>query len=272
MYATARLHASMLLTSSHNPLLQKLRRAVELGRPLETGAIAAEGPHLIAEALGSRWTIEQIFCSTNALERHSNLLSAPALRNIEMTEVSERAFKSVADTEHDQGVIALVRPRSFGWSDVLGSSGPVVILDGIQDPGNAGAIFRSAEAFGASGVALVSGCVRISNGKFLRAAAGSLFRLPFIDNVQHSEVIEQTKVSNRRLYSLAAKARAAITEEHFSQPFALVVGSEGSGVSQELCAASQALSIPTRGVESLNAAVACSVALFEAARQRGFEQ
>jgi TrmH family RNA methyltransferase len=261
----------MPLTSLHNPQLQKLRRAVETGSPLEGGLVAAEGPHLLAEALGGGWPVEHVFYSPAALDRHPDLMARVARHRIEMTEVAERAFKAISGTEQNQGVVALLRPPVFTWNAFQPSlpgcrtGGPLVILDGIQDPGNAGTIVRSAEAFGAAGVVFTSGCVRVSNGKMLRAAAGSLFRVPFLENVSSSEVVRN--IGKRRLFALAASGRVSLAETDLRTPFALVVGNEGRGVSEAFLKASQTLSIPTQGVESLNAAIACSITLFEAWRQ-----
>jgi TrmH family RNA methyltransferase len=144
----------------------------------------------------------------------------------------------------------------------------VVVLDGVQDPGNAGTIVRSAEAFGAGGIVLLEGSVRVANGKFLRAAAGSIFRLPFLEAVERVEFIKRARSLGLTLYALAARGETSLQEADLRIPCALVVGGEGSGVSPELLAAGTVLSIPARKVESLNAAVAASIALFEAARQR----
>jgi TrmH family RNA methyltransferase len=255
----------MPLTSPHNPQLQKVRRAVETGRPLEDGVIAAEGPHLLAEALASAWQVEQVFYSPAAWARHQELIAQAERRRVEITEVAERPFKSISDTEQNQGLLALLRPPAFTWTQLLESPGPLVILDGIQDPGNAGAIVRSAEAFGAAGLAFTGGCVRISNGKLLRAAAGSLFRLPFLENLSSADIIGS--LGHRRLFALTASGRVSLAETDLRKPFALVVGSEGRGVSEAFLSAAQTLSIRTQGVESLNAAIACSIALFEARRQ-----
>jgi TrmH family RNA methyltransferase len=248
-------------------MLQKLRRAVGTGRPLDDGSVAAEGPHLLQEALHSGWTVRHIFCSNAGSERHEALLAAAARRHIEVTEVAARAFKSLSGTEQDQGIVFLIHPRAFGWPDLFQSAGPLIILDGIQDPGNAGAIIRSAEAFGAAGVVFTEGCVRISNGKLMRAATGSLFRLPYLESQNRAEIISQVRAAKRKLFSLAATGSQSLLTASLTQPFALAVGSEGAEVSPLLANAAQMLSIPTQKVESLNAAIACSIALFEAARQ-----
>jgi TrmH family RNA methyltransferase len=257
----------MPLSSLQNPQIQKVRRAVETGRPLENGAIAAEGPHLLAEALDSAWQVAQVFCSETARNRHPELFLRVLENQIEVTEVAERAFKTMSDTGQTQGVVALLLPRAFSWSELLTASGPLVILDGVQDPGNAGTIIRSTEAFGGGGVLFTEGCVRISNGKLLRAAAGSAFRLPFLEGLSIAEIVRHIKTGGRKIFSLTASGRIPLPEADLRAPFALVTGSEGRGVSEGFLAASETLAIPTRGVESLNAAIACSVALFEAARQ-----
>jgi TrmH family RNA methyltransferase len=144
-----------------------------------------------------------------------------------------------------------------------------VILDGVQDPGNAGTIVRSAEAFGATGLIFLEGSVHVANGKFLRATAGSIFRLPFLENQSGSGLAARVRSAGKRLYALTAQGKASVGEADLRQPCALVVGSEAHGVSPELRSLAEAVRIPTAQVESLNAAVACSIALYEAARQRG---
>lgn len=261
----------MTLTSPQNPLLAKIRRAVDSGRPLDDGSIVAEGPHLLQEAIGSPWSVQHIFCSVETLEKHRVLLDSAvrtARQRIEVTEVAMRAFKSLSDTEHTQGIISLLSPCRYDWPEVAKADGPLVILDGIQDPGNAGTIARSAEAFGCCGIIFAEGSVRISNGKLLRASAGSLFRLPFMENLRRREIIANIRSLNRTLYALSPETRHSLFDAQLDLPFALAVGSEGAGISPELKNAGEDLCIPTQNVESLNAAVACSVTLFEAARQR----
>ena len=268
MYARPIVYASMSLTSSQNPLLKKVRSAVEFGKPTEEGLVAAEGPHLLAEALTGCWQVARVFYASEAKDRHASLLSKAGELDVELIEVNGQAFKSIRHTEHTQGIVTLLLPREFGWRDLLSGSGPLVILDGIQDPGNAGSILRSIEAFSGAGVALTRGCVRISNGKLLRAAAGSVFRLPFLENLSVDEVIDQVAGAGRKLFSLNSHAGVPINEALFEGPVALVVGSEGGGITAEFDSASTAISIQTRKVESLNASIACSIALYEIDQQR----
>lgn len=255
----------MQLTSPKNPLIQKIHRAAATGRPTEDGLIVIEGPHLLEEAIRGEWQIAQVFASPGAHHRYSHLLRRT---DAEVFEVSQRAFTSVATTESPRDVLAVVRPRAWTWTDLLGQSALVIALDGIQDPGNAGTIVRSAEAFGATGLVFLKGCARVSNGKLLRASAGSIFRIPFLEAVTTRDFITQVQRGNLPIYALAAQGNASLDEADLRSPCALAVGGEGAGLSAELLGAAQAISIPTAHVESLNAAIACSIALFEAHRRR----
>jgi RNA methyltransferase, TrmH family len=254
------------LTSAKNPLLQKIRRAASSGRATDDGLLVIEGPHLVAEALHSRWTLRQVLTTATGHERYANLLGK---LDAEVIEVPAKAFAATASTESAQEILALVRPWPGSWAEIVAPPGLVVVLDGVQDPGNTGTIVRSAEAFGAGGVVFLEGSVRVANGKFLRAAAGSIFRLPFLEGIRRDELLEQARSSGIELQALTRRGETSLEDADLRRPSALIVGSEGAGVSAELRAAARGISIPTRNVESLNAAVACSLALFEAARQRG---
>ena len=261
----------MPLTSSQNPLLRKIRRAVLSGRATDDGLIATEGPHLLAEAMDSPWRVQMIVCSDTGFERHQTLVDAASTRHIQITQVSDRAFKSISDTEQNQGILSLLQPRAFTLATLLAAPGPLVILDNIQDPGNAGTVLRSIEAFAGCGAVFVVGCVKIANGKLLRAAAGSVFRLPFVENISAVEIIRTLQTVQRPLFSLVADGPTSLANTCLTGEFALVVGSEGRGLSDIFIEASQRISIYTCGVESLNAATACSIALYEATRQAGLQ-
>jgi len=265
VYAATKRLQQMQLTSTKNPLLRSIRGAAAAGRPTEDGLIVAEGPHLLEEALSGEWQIEQVFATPGALNRHADLLSRI---DAEIREISARAFESVAATEASQELLALLRPRAWNWAELVAGRALVVALDAMQDPGNAGTIVRSAEAFGATGVILLQGSVRVANGKFLRATAGSIFRMPFVESWEANEFIKQAQRRHLGLYALVPAAGTILAENDFRQPCALAVGSEAHGISLELARHMRPISIPTGKVESLNAAIACSIALFEAQKQR----
>ena len=162
----------MQLTSARNPFLQDVRRAAAAGQPTDGGCVVIEGPHLVGEALRSRWRIDNVLVTPHGRERHSDLLSKTSA---EIVEIPARTFESLAGVETSQEIMALVTPAVYTWADCLDPTGIAVILDGIQDPGNAGTTVRSAEGFGVAGLIFLEGCVRVANGKFLRATAGSIF-------------------------------------------------------------------------------------------------
>jgi TrmH family RNA methyltransferase len=255
----------MQITSTHNAQVQAIRRAIRGGEALKDGRIPAEGPHLLEEALRSKWEVDEVWVTPEARKRQEGLIErAPGC----VREVSARVFEAMRGTEHSQGVLALLRPRKWSWEEAASGEALVVVLDGIQDPGNGGTIVRSAEAFGATGVIFMRGSVRISNGKFLRATAGSIFRIPFLEETAAQDLLNLFEKTGIRRYALTQRAELRLPATDLRTGVALIVGGEGGGVSRELLGAAEAVSIPA-AVESLNAAVACSIALFEAARQRG---
>ena len=255
----------MPLTSVQNPLLKNIRAAAAAGRPTDDGLIVAEGPNLLREALRSLWSVEQIFYTEAAAHRHGELLRSSSA---ELMEVSARALSTIAAAESTQEIIALLRPKAWAWPDLLAKHSLLVAMDRVQDPGNAGTIVRSGEAFGATGMLFLQGSTRVSNGKFLRASAGSIFRLPFLEAIAPADFLNNCMRYGLNVFSLDMRRSLSIGKADFRESCVVVVGSEGCGLRQEILEASTAVSIPTRKVESLNAAVACSLALFEAFRQR----
>lgn len=255
----------MLITSSKNSLLQDVRKAAAAGRPTSGGLIVAEGPHLAQEALRGKWSIEKVLVAEGFRSRYSELIRE---MQADAIEIADRAFESTSATEHSQGIIVLLRPPQWNWDDLRRERAFMVVLDGVQDPGNAGTIVRSAEAFEATGVILLRPSVRIANGKFLRAAAGSAFRIPVLEDVSVEEFIENARRGHITIYGLAADGACNLSETAFTRPAALVLGSEGAGVSPQIQRSAIGVRIPVVSVESLNVGIAGSIALFEAARQR----
>lgn len=255
----------MPLTSTKNPRLQAIRRAAASGRPTEDGLVTVEGPHLLGEVLRSAWQVAEVFVTSETRERYVTLIERV---DAPITELSRRAIASMASTETTQEVLALVRPRSWSWEDLLGEAPVILVLDRVQDPGNAGTMVRSAEAFGVSGIVFLKGSVRSSNGKLMRATAGSIFRVPFLEGVAEAALLRHSKDSGLPIYALAPGGKTSLPGMELGKGCVLVVGSEGAGVSAELLAASKPVAIPTRTVESLNAAVACSIALYAVHQQR----
>jgi TrmH family RNA methyltransferase len=255
-----------IITSAKNPLLREVRRAAARGELTAEGWAVAESFHLLEEAIRSERRVAVVLAAESvwpAVERHVR-----GLRDARVLRIADSAFKQIASTETTQGVIALVEMPRWTVEDVVRRQAMVVVLDGVQDPGNAGAIVRSAEAFGATGALFLKGAVSPFNPKTLRAAAGSLFRLPFLAGIDGG--LARATLDQRRLAIYAADPRGKLLlgETDLRRPFALIVGSEGHGISERLSNGAIDLRIPTLNVESLNAAMAATIICYEAARQR----
>ena len=192
---------------------------------------------------------------------------------VETVLLPNELFDSVVATETPQGVAALAKMKSFTLDDVLRPSHPLVlVLSGIQDPGNLGTILRSAEAFGASGMVLGEGTVSQFNSKAVRASAGSVFRIPTVA-VKLNEAIARLRPAGLRLVATSSHGGTPADQAQLAAPLAFFIGSEGSGLPRELMAQmDETVVVPhCEQVESLNAAVAASILLYEAARQRRAE-
>jgi TrmH family RNA methyltransferase len=258
------------ITSAANPLLKEVRRAIVRGGLTEQGWCVAESFHLLEEALRSEREVKVALAAESALPAVEARVRG--LSGIRMVALPDALFQRLSGTETSQGVMALVQPPVWELDQLFRGCPLVVVLDGIQDPGNAGAIVRAAEAFGATGALFVKGSASPYNPKTLRASAGSLFRVPCLHGVDAAvarAALEQDKV---QLYAgVPARTGApvrSIAEVDLTGRCALVIGNEAHGVSEELRDAALEVFIPTVGVESLNAAVAAGIMLYEARRQR----
>jgi TrmH family RNA methyltransferase len=256
------------ITSAANPLLRDVRRAIARGGLTDEGCCVAESFHLLEEALRSERNVRVVLASESVkttVERHISGLRGP--RTVVLP---DGLFQTIAATETSQGVIALVEPPEWSIDQLFRGQSLVIVLDGLQDPGNAGAVARAAEAFGATGLLFVKGTVSPFHPKTLRASAGSLFRIPFVFGIDAPLARASLKQHRVDLYAAMpfTGEQTLAGDVDFSRKCAILIGSEGRGVSQELHAIAKDVAIPTVGVESLNAAVAASVLLYEARRQR----
>ena len=192
------------------------------------------------------------------------------LNDTRIIAIPDALFQTIASTETPQGVIALVRPAAWTLEQIFHGTSLVVVLDALQDPGNAGAIVRAAEAFGATGVLFLKGTASPYHPKTLRASAGSLFRVPFVaalDAQQARAALLKHRVAIYAAMPYTGTQKLAGATD-FVRTCAIIAGSEGRGVSKELRGIAEEVAIPTTGVESLNSAVATAVLLYEARRQR----
>jgi TrmH family RNA methyltransferase len=256
-----------VISSRTNARVKQLRAAFQGHARLSGGMVAIEGDHLLEEALRSGMVLKTVFVS----ERREVPKIVP--RGVEVVRLTGDVFGSVVETQSPQGVAALMVPPVWVVDDVMGSgesAALILIAVGLQDPGNLGTLVRSAEAFGATGVLTTPGTVSAWNQKALRASVGSVFRVPVV-GVTASE-IEGLKERGLRLIAAVGLDGVGVTaaQMDFTVGCAVMIGNEGAGLASEWMEMSDArVTIPCPGpVESLNAAVAGSLLLYEASRQR----
>lgn len=254
------------ITSATNPLLKGVRRAIARGGLTEEGWCVAETFHLLEEALRSRWQVKVVLAAESAQEAAGSL--ARRVPDAKFLVLPDTLLQSTSCTETSQGVMALLQPREAKLDELFREPPLVLLLDGIQDPGNAGAVARAAEAFGATGLLFLKGSVSPYNPKTLRGSAGSLFRMPFLHGVEPALALAALQQHGVRLYAAVPASASPPAKVDFTAACGVVIGNEARGVSAALRAAALEVSIPTAGVESLNAAVAAGILLYEAARQR----
>ncbi len=245
----------------------------KLGSPnyrKKSGKFVLEGYHLLKEAFNAGIEIEAILCTDEFMSRAVNRELLTRVGKTGIIKVSSRIFKAIAQTESPQGVGAIAHLPRHKDNFTEGNEHFILILDGIQDPGNLGTIIRTAAAASVDGIFLLPGTVEPYNPKALRAAMGGIFNLPVL---QVAGIEHCCKFFTRKKFQLvAADPRGEIPYYNvdFSRPSAVVIGNESRGVQDRLLKkANIRASIPLKGkIAALNAAVAASVFIFEYRRQQ----
>jgi len=280
------------ITSRENKWLKIFRAALRGTGPEEGELIGVEGPKLVEDALRSGLEAEALLVSESGEADLERILRAASesdagIPRSRVMRTTDKLFGSVAGTETPQGVAALFRQRAWEFDDVLrgaaaadgalrGDAALVVVMAAVQDPGNIGTILRSAEAFGATGVVTTRGSADPWSPKALRASAGSGLRFPILRGMAIPVLLAQLRVAGVKIVAASSHSEAAADgagadgAADLREAVAIFIGNEGAGLPQEIEHVADArISIPMSvGVESLNAGVAASVVLYEAARQR----
>ncbi len=267
-------HRLRRIEGRHNALVKELRQAFARAERTEDGSCAVEGLRIVEEAIRSGLRFRAVFFKESAQNLAERLLPQIGA-NVDTLLLPDSLFDGMVPSETPQGVAALVRVKEFSVGDVLErlQVGPVMVVVGLQDPGNLGTILRSAEAFGSAGVVLGEGTVSPLNSKVIRASAGSMFRLPVIVAKAAGgleEISGKLRSQSVRLIATSSHKGTALDQARLTGPSAIFIGSEGAGLPRGLMAqVDELIAIPhTAQVESLNAGVAGSIVLYEAARQR----
>ena len=232
-------------------------------------AFVIEGRKMFEEAPSDR--VKMIVASESFCKSKEG---AALLKEKKFDVVSDSIFETLSDTKTPQGILAIVKRLNYTMNDLMqvkNQKAPhLVVLDNLQDPGNLGTIFRTAEAAGVTGILLSKDCVDVYNPKVIRSTMGAVFRMPFLYVEDLPEKIKELQKKSIKTYAAHLRGENAYDEEDYTTGCAFLIGNQGNGLRDEVADCADCLiRIPMEGeAESLNAAVAAAVLMFEAGRQR----
>lgn len=263
------------ITSSANPLLKLFRHALAEGVTRE-GWLAIEGPHALEEALaaGTNVTPQSVLVSETAANKFQSML-ARLPRETEIAVVADSLFTRIAATPSPQGIAALVEVKASDLNQILRQPNALLLVAcGVQDPGNLGTMMRSAQALGATALLALKETVSPFNPKAARSSAGAIFHLPIFPGLEAASLFEKLRAAGVRIVASDRESPHPIHQSDLKGRLAFLIGKENTGLPREIVGrADSVLSIPIRsGMDSVNAATAAGIFLYEAARQRGFEK
>lgn len=238
----------------------------------KTGEFVAEGIRLAEMAAQSAWSCVFALVTEEAAskDRVKKILETLEGKGSPVYLVTDKLYKKAAATEESQGLLLVMQRERAKLEGVNVEAPFIAVLDGVQDPGNAGTILRTADAVGADAVVALQGSVDLFSDKTVRSAMGSHFHLPVIDGIKREDFLKYAEENKIRCFVTALDEKA---QPHFNADYkgacAIVFGNEGNGASKELLDSAEHVYIPMRGqAESLNVASAAAVVLYEAFRQR----
>jgi len=231
----------------------------------ENKEFVVEGIKMVEEAPKDR--IIKIYVSEHFVKANEETVNN---FGVEYEIVSDNVFSQISDTKTPQGILAIVKMLDYSMNDLMNNIPLIAIIDNLQDPGNLGTIIRTGEGAGISGVLMSSNTVDIYNPKTIRSTMGSIFRVPFVYENDFLDAIDFIRNKNITIYAAHLDGKNSYTAEKYSGPSAFLIGNESNGLSEEAAKKADVLiRIPMCGkVESLNAAIATTVLLYEAKRQR----
>jgi len=259
-----------VLRSSQNPRVKKLKKLMKSSAERNAaGLFPVEGIRMAREIPAG--LIEEMFFSESAAEAGmpEELAGACTAELPEPVILSDDLMKSISDTKTPQGVLVLVKKHSYTFADVIKAGRPLIVLENLQDPGNMGTILRSLEAAGGGGLICGGACADLYSLKTIRATMGTLFRVPHITSDDLGGTIGDLKENGYTIFAAHLSGEEYSTAVEYEEKSAFLIGNEGSGLTEETAAlADRLIKIPMEGsVESLNAAVAASLLLYEVKRQ-----
>lgn len=262
-----------MITSVNNA---SVKEVIQLNQKAKTrnqrGLFVAEGIKMFAEAPADR--IDRVYIAQRAEEEFKSAYG-DKLEGLSVEIVADNVFDKMCDTKTPQGVLSLVRQSRYGLEDMFAAAKErgkalFLLLEDLQDPGNLGTIFRTGEGAGVSGIIMSRGTVDVYNPKVIRSTMGSVYRVPFFYTDDLCGAVRAMQKDHIRVYAAHLNGDGYYDESDYRAGTAFLIGNEGNGLRADTArSADRLLKIPMEGrVESLNAAVAASLLLYEAYRQR----
>ena len=261
-----------MITSISNAQVKQVCAYVQKAKERRKDRIfVVEGPRMFEEAPADR--IYKVYATQSFCDKHTTDGMGAKLKETGFEVVSDEVLAKMSDTKTPQGVLCLVKWPEYSLDDLLlRKNGVFVVLEDLQDPGNLGTIIRTGEGAGIAGVIMSGNTVDIFNPKTIRATMGSIYRVPFVYVQDMAEAIKRLKKADIAVYAAHLKGEQYYDAFDYTKGSAFLIGNEGNGLKEETALLADAyVKIPMAGqVESLNAAIATTLFMYEAARQRGF--
>ena len=256
-----------MITSTSNPQVKRLLQLQKKSKARnEEGVFVVEGLRMFVEVPKER--VEKVYVSETFYNKKKQELN---WEEFPLEILSDSVFKHVSDTQTPQGVLCIVKQKMHEMEALLNIQKPhFMVLDNLQDPGNLGTIVRTAEGAGVDAVFMSKDCVDIYNPKTIRSTMGSIYRMPTIYIEDTVKLLELFKEKGILSYAAHLDGKNSYDKEDYREGTAILIGNEGNGLRDEVSNKADIwVRIPMEGqVESLNAAIAASVLMFEVARQR----
>lgn len=261
-----------IISSSHNSVIKDIKALKQRKYREEKKLFFIEGIRFVEEALREKADIVKVlvsdkFTRTSGAEDILSMINAGGYETLML---SDKLFLEISDTENPQGILAVIKARSYALDEILVPDNFLVILESLQDPGNMGTIIRTADAAGATGIIISKGCVDIYNPKVLRSTMGAVFHVPVYLSDNLTDTIHILKKNGIRICATHLKGSKSHYDISLRNNAAIIIGNEANGISEEIASCADVLvKIPMPGrAESLNASVAAGLLMYEVVRQR----
>jgi TrmH family RNA methyltransferase len=266
LYKNARIQSSkqrgfyMLIESIHNNIIKQIISLQDKKNRDEQKLFIVEGYKQVQD-IPESWDIEYIICT----EKYKDI----SFHTDKIYITTDTIFKKIADTKTPQGILAVVKKQEIDLESISNNKGFFVIVENLQDPGNLGSIVRTAEAYNCKGIFLSKNTVDAFSSKVVRSTMGTIFNVPIFQECDINLLLENFKKKNIKTYALALQTDKLITNTKFEDSIAIIVGNEANGISKDILdIADNLIKIEMLGkTQSLNASIACSIAIYEISKQ-----